>query len=320
MPLNDRILLDLTTRVGAGVHLECIPRVTHAEINSEVTHDVGSNQEGEMGSNTRLRRRVPRRIMIGMAPIIMAAVAGAATIAFSGTPNASALPGVKHDLTGALPSQAAGTASCRSYISKFSSDNRLPDRWLTNTPFLSSLAASQGNQWVSPRLKFSSLGMTMAGVDGAYEFTGIQSKRACRGPFTFTTSVKGTKSNGNAFWVELVSGDTSQVISVRGNLNPSNTPYYGIWVNWTGQPGGPPSYGDDLVSKPSTGVVYTIAITVSESGHASVRVSDLHGKLGVTSGLPVGTDQLYQVLGQYEGAAHTVGPNVAVWRTAGLSS
>ena len=77
--------------------------------------------------------------------------------------------------------------------------------------------------------------------------------------------------------------------------------------------------GDDLVASPSIGVTYTIRISLSASGVASVTVSDANGIIGTASGIPVGPDPVYQVLGQFEGLPYTVGPNIAVWKRAALN-
>ena len=119
--------------------------------------------------------------------------------------------------------------------------------------------------------------MTSGGQEGA-DFSGLQSTYAYSAPFDFETTVSGTASGDSAFSVYLVGGDSSGVVGVEGNLNPSNGADYGIWDNQESLPAGNGFAGsEDLIATPSEGTPYDISISVNASGAASVEVN------GVTS-------------------------------------
>ena len=110
----------------------------------------------------------------------------------------------------------------------FTQDSSLNETlWSTGTSFLKALAQTQGT-WETPQIRFSNSGMSMAGVAGDTQFTGVQSNQSFTPPFAVEATVMATVANGNAFWLRLTSGDLSHHLTVFGNVNPQNIPYYEI--------------------------------------------------------------------------------------------
>jgi len=178
--------------------------------------------------------------------------------------------------------------------------------WSTGTPLLSALAKSEGT-WEAPQIGFSRSGMTMSGVAGNSEFTGVQSNQSFAPPFAVEVTVMGVVANGNAFWFRLVSADLSHHLTVYGNLNPQNTPYYELGAESN-------SATKVLDANPSVNVWYTIGIGVDATGQTTVNLVDPTGTLLGSTGVgAIGTGPFYLVLGQYEGLPRTVGPNTCTW-------
>jgi hypothetical protein len=108
-------------------------------------------------------------------------------------------------------------------------------------------------------------------------------------------------------------------MSISGNLNSSNSPYYGIWLNYTGSGTTFHMGGDLFFSKPATNAPYTIQLSVEGAGNGTALLADTNGDLlCLRSGLSVGTTPFYVVLAQREGQPSTVGTNIAVWRRASV--
>jgi hypothetical protein len=189
--------------------------------------------------------------------------------------------------------------------------------WSTNTTLLMNIAANFFAGPVTletPSLSFSGSGLTMKGVNGDGEITGIQANQSFTPPFSTQVTVSGTVANGNAFYLVLMSSDLTQDLIVSGNLNPNNTGNYGINLNVDGNL-------SVLYATPAVNVLYTITITVNASGNASVSIANAAGTvLGSQAGLSIGTDALYLVLGQFEGTPVTVGANTAVWQQVSVTS
>ncbi len=204
--------------------------------------------------------------------------------------------------------------------------------WTSSSSFLTSMASATSSppgSFLTPSLCFSAApasscstpaGMAMSGVNGTLEFTGIQSVQAFSPPFTFETTVEAIEADGNPFNVYLVSGDLSQWISIAGNVNSGNGPYYGIDVNWTNSGQLFSSLGSTVYATPGTGIFYNITVSIDSSGNASMSISAAGTTLGSISNLSVGKGPFYVVLAQREGLPYTVGPNLAVWQSVQLSS
>ncbi len=165
----------------------------------------------------------------------------------------------------------------------------------------------------TPSLSFSSAGMTMSGITGTNQYTGIQSVQSFTPPFSAQVTVTGTVAHGDAFYLQLVSADLSEYLNVLGNLNPNNGSNYGINVNADGNT-------SVLDTTPAVNVLYTIAITVGVTGNANVTLTNAAGTvLGSLTDLAIGTDALYLVLAQFEGTPVTSGVDTAVWQQASVT-
>ncbi|MGD0249586.1 MAG: carboxypeptidase regulatory-like domain-containing protein [Thermoplasmata archaeon] len=188
---------------------------------------------------------------------------------------------------------------------------------------------------------FSAAGMEIAQANASSEVGTIQSIGSLSPPFTVSTAVEGTVSNGHPFVFGITSSDASSGVQITGNLDPkdcsneancgnpatcgtpanssipSNQCYYGIYGrlgtgsgNWTKTPA--------LNLSPSTDVVYTLQISVDGSGLAQFNVSLGGQVLGKSSG-QVGEGPFYVILAQSEGApVPGPGPNQAYWLSASV--
>jgi len=196
----------------------------------------------------------------------------------------------------------------------FTKDTALnPQLWSIGTPLMNALAQQTQpsvTTLLTPQLSFSSSGMTMQGTSNIWQYTGIQSNQSFVPPFTAQVTVSGTISNANTYLFELTTADASHFIDVRGNLNPSNIPYYGMNLLSNVNAG-----GAFLYTTPSLNVFYTITYTVTATGMATVALTDPTGKvLGTQTNINIGTGPFYAVLGQFEGTPVTIGQNIAVWQ------
>jgi hypothetical protein len=105
---------------------------------------------------------------------------------------------------------------------------------------------------------------------------------------------------------------------LSGNLNSTNTDYYGIWVDnpsifATGQELGVQLQPPTLAA---LNTEYTIDMSVNAQGIATVSVQDTNGTLfGTQCNLQIGgLGPFYLVLGQREGIPSIpAGPNVVDW-------
>jgi mannan endo-1,4-beta-mannosidase len=207
---------------------------------------------------------------------------------------------------------------------RFATDTSLNSAlWTTDTPLLRSMAGSVSffftSAWVEPNLSFSAPGMTMSGVTGNYQFTGIQSVNSFVPPFTVWATVTGNVANGNPFEFHLISGDLRQHLSVVGNVGKRNVGYYGMWLSCNG-PVMDLFTHVNLYPNPDINVLYTVTIIVGASGTASINLTDSRGKvLGSRTGMNLGTDPFFLVLAQYEGAPSSgPGLNSATWASVEL--
>jgi hypothetical protein len=198
--------------------------------------------------------------------------------------------------------------------SLFSSDKGLDtERWQASTPLLIAEAKKEGLRWVEPKLNFDQSGMTMSGVNGTYQITGLQSKESLTPPFKVRATVMGTIANGVPFALYIVSDDLHQSLRAEGNLNPHNGPYYGLSV--TPEKG----QGAKVTRDVSVNRWYTVEFAVDANGAGTATVSGSQGT-GVLSktDMPIGMGPFFVLLVQREGAPYTVGVNEAVWSSVEL--
>ena len=198
--------------------------------------------------------------------------------------------------------------------------------WTTSSSLLSTIANTFSSSLVSLNLDFlGSDGMQMSGVNGYYQFGGIQTQQSFTPPFSVQVNVTGTQAVGNSFVVYLSNQDFSQFLTLSGNLSSSNTGYYGIWVDdpaifATGQQLGVQLQPPALAALDTD---YTIDISVNAQGAATVSVQDTNGTVfGTYCGLQIGGNgPFYLVLGQREGLPSLpAGPNVADWSYAAVTT
>jgi hypothetical protein len=205
----------------------------------------------------------------------------------------------------------------------FTSDNSLNSSlWAANSSILSTLAAnitSPSATLETPIFTFDSAGMQMTGVNGTYQFAGVQSLNTFAPPFTVNTTVMGTQSPGNAFAVLLVNSNLNQWLCILGDLIPQ-TCNQNVWINYTGSGNPLSNNGKSLYGNPSLGVFYTIQISVGTNGYASVVLMTNGVTLASGSGLSVGDGPFYVVLGQKEGLPCVSGPLAATWQTISVTS
>ena len=198
-------------------------------------------------------------------------------------------------------------------VDKFSTHSSLNTAlWSTGTPLLKTVASQLSSAWVEPVITFSSSGMAMSGVNGTYQFTGIQSNQYLAPPFTATATVMGSVANGDTFELFLANADVSRYVVVDGNLNPSSG-YPGIWLtarlNNTGTPSGVVIY-----PTPALDTWYTITLAVDATGDTNVALTGATGATLVSKSVSgLGSGPFYVLLAQREGLPYTIGPNMAVW-------
>lgn len=189
----------------------------------------------------------------------------------------------------------------------FTKDSELnANLWTTDSAFLRAIANASDvppPTFVPPTLVFGgkSGGMQMSGPDKNYEATGVQSLSTFAPPFGVLMQVTPTSGAANAFEVFLASDDLSQFVTVSCNIDSGD-----IWANapnvtllWHfGEEFSPPVQAQ-------FGTLYKIAVHVSASGEASIKIRDRQGVvLGAVSGLKAGgAGPFYLVLGQKIGSA-----------------
>src|ERR1700722_1683060 len=203
----------------------------------------------------------------------------------------------------------------------FTSDTALnTSLWTNQSPVLDALLTNYTSAWMAPKLSFGPGGMQMSGVDAMEEFTGLASAQTFTPPLTLTVTVEGAVANGNPFEVLLVNKDLSSMMSLIGNLNPANDPFYGIWMNYTHSGIMLHERGEVLFAQPAIKTVYTIQFSVDATGKGTVLLADANGELlSLRTGLAVGTAPFHVVLAQREGLPQTVGKNIAIWHRASVA-
>ncbi len=179
--------------------------------------------------------------------------------------------------------------------------------WSTGNGTIEAVAQHLTGTLVPPQIGFSNSGMTMSGVAKDSQFTGVVSNQNFTPPFAIEFTVNGVVANGNAFWFHMVDSDLSHYLTVYGNVNPQNVPYYALGAESN-------QASKVLSASPAENVWYTVVLAVDSSGNASASLQDATGKLlGSTAVGNIGLGPFYLVLGQYEGLPTTVGPNTCTW-------
>jgi hypothetical protein len=230
--------------------------------------------------------------------------------------NDAALPSVEPSSTRApIASISTSAPDTAEQASVFSSGKTLDtERWQASTPLLAALAKKEGLRWVEPKLSFDQSGMTMSGVNGKYQITGLQSRESFTPPFKVRATVMGTIANGDPFALYIVSDDLHQSLRAEGNLNPHNGPYYGLSVTpENGQ-------GSKVTRDVSINRWYIVEFAVDANGAGTATVTDEQGATVLSkTDMLVGTGPFFVLLVQREGAPYTVGVNEAVWSSVELS-
>ena len=160
--------------------------------------------------------------------------------------------------------------------------------------------------------------MIMSGVNGTYQYTGIQSRRSFAPPLILEATVRATTSHGNAFELRLVNADSSQGIVLNLNLGGDS----GVWLGHTTDG---LKLGDAqrtlVTPEASLAKWYTVRYAIDGSGAGTVVMDDSQGaQLASQTGLHVGAGPFFLVLAQWEGAPYSSGKNEAIWGHIELSS
>jgi hypothetical protein len=219
----------------------------------------------------------------------------------------------------APPPKAPTFAQKAQLADKFGEDVALnADVWTSGTRFLTLIAEAQGLHLVPVQANFGRTGMTLSGVSGLYQFTGVQSVRTVSPPISLHASAMGTVANGCPIELYLVSADLSEYIVISGNLNPENENYHGVSLKFTsGSHDLGRSKGQALhlaTAEVDTGRWYVISINLDADGYGGVTLADDAGTvLATETHLRVGRGPFHVVLGQSEGWPHTAGANEAIW-------
>ncbi|MHB1883626.1 MAG: hypothetical protein ACYCVV_01160 [Acidimicrobiales bacterium] len=232
-----------------------------------------------------------------------------------------ALAPVVQGLSSSAASATPGpTCSATSFSDNFAADSALSGNcWQTETPLISSFEGAVGARDASPQLSFGGSYMQMQGAADEKQFSAVQSASAYSAPFTVKASATGAQSYGNTIGLYLVNSSLSEAFSVEANLNPANTPYYGLWVgnSLTADP-----HGMELISNPSVNTQYDISMSIDSAGNGTVSVN---GSAPYPVG-QVGSGPFYLLLGQREGdpnqsieSEQDHAPNVTDWYSASLS-
>lgn len=219
---------------------------------------------------------------------------------------------------------ASGVSARNSFLrDDFGAERSLNESlWKTRGDLLVARLLKADTRFVPVRLGFTNLGMTMAGVDGKYESTGIQSAKSFSAPFALEAKVMGTISNGNPFALYLLGADGTEYLAVNGNLGGSNDSYSGISIGHTGSGNDSGRENSVLLTRDaSIDRWYIIRFVIDERGNGSVTIADGQGKvLGRQDHVYVGRGPYFVVLSQWEGWPHNVGRNEAIWASVSLSA
>ncbi len=171
----------------------------------------------------------------------------------------------------------------------------------------------KGCHTVSLQPTFSSVGMGISQVNDSYEIGTIQSVKSFSSPFITTADVEGVVSHGQTFIFGIMSS-IRQGVAIVGNLNPGNSPYYGVTVYDLGSSSKLPI----LYGTPVVNVTYTIYISVDGTGNLGYGISEGTHTLGQAS-VEAGLGPYYIVMGQGEGLPPLTGLNQAYWTSVSIN-
>ncbi len=232
------------------------------------------------------------------------------------------------------PSPAMGPApapAATGIVDNFAADLSLnPAVWTRQSDLLMRYAAVKGCRLVLPALAFGPAGMQMSGLAMPEHLAGVQSLGSFTAPFTFSATAVGMAYSGVPFEVSLVSADLRQWITVAAHLGGrgggevrvvggigrvvrgalevpvvGSSPYYGVWLNYSGSGQPISSLGYKIYEVPTGGVPYTIQVSEGADGVASITLLNGAGvPLASRSGLPVGPGPLYVLLSGRGGATY----------------
>jgi hypothetical protein len=216
-----------------------------------------------------------------------------------------------------------------------------PSLWTMQSGIVAGLAANHGSAVVPANIGFSPAGMQMSGPGGFAQMTGIQSIGSYAAPFSMSVTVSGMSEVAIPFEVYLVTADLRQWLSLSGHLGgpgarggdirvsggipglfghvniplgERRSPEHGVWINYTGSALPPSALGFKIFEEPLPGVPYTIQMTVTPDGLASVVFLNPAGMtLAERTGLSVGTGPFNVVL------ATRNGPTSGNWNSIQLT-
>jgi hypothetical protein len=204
----------------------------------------------------------------------------------------------------------------------FTTDHSLNESMWALLPTLAHAPAFKSDLHLVPAdLAFTSSGMIMSGVNGLYQYTGIQSRGSFAPPFILEATVRATMSHGNSFELRLVNADGSQGIVLNAHLEPANDDYLGVWLGHTTDGRRLGDVPRTLITREaSLGAWCTIRYAIDGNGVGTVGMDDFRGtRLANQGGLHVGPGPFFLVLAQWEGWPHSPGKNEAVWGHVELS-
>jgi len=188
--------------------------------------------------------------------------------------------------------------------------------WTTSSPTLKDVSVitlgASTNAFVAPQITFSTQGMTLAGVSGGFQATGIQSVATFSPPFTVQATVSIVEAHGDP---------TVPAALFIGNVNLLSS-YIGIQFSDTGISAvsnvaiGNPTLANQAIN----GTTYSFSIAVTAEGVGTVTLYNAAGTtLGSVGNIAFGSGPFYCILAQYEGDAGVVGADQALWQQVSVT-
>ena len=221
---------------------------------------------------------------------------------------------------GAMPPGAAPPGLLDNFASDLGLNQAL---WAQQSDLLMRFAAVKGCRLFLPALAFGPGGMQMSGLSGPGQMMGVQSLGFFTAPFNFSATAAGMIAHGVPFEVSLVSADLRQWVTIAGHLGGQGaggevrvvgrlgglfrarvetpvveaSPYYGVWLNYTGSGQPISGLGYKLYEVPMAGVPYSVQVSAGADGTASVALLNSAGAtLAARNGLTVGPGPFYVLL------------------------
>ena len=236
-----------------------------------------------------------------------------------------------------MPPEAAPPGLLDNFASDLGLNQAL---WAQQSDLLMRFAAVKGCRLFLPALAFGPGGMQMSGLSGPGQMMGVQSLGFFTAPFNFSATAAGMIAHGVPFEVSLVSADLRQWVTIAGHLGGQgaggevrvvghlgglfrarvetpvveSSPYYGVWLNYTGSGQPISGLGYKLYEVPMAGVPYSVQVSAGADGTASVALLNSAGAtLAARNGLAVGPGPFYVLLTERDGPAY------ANWQLAQLT-